>query len=91
MEAYEPFQRKKNSKWIGRSLQLRKLVKICVRNDPERAAILQALFSNEEIKTGNWQDLFPKKIDAQTVLTARRGTRIKEWEDQVKIVFDFSK
>ena len=65
-------EEKKYAKWIGRALQLRKLVKKLsageLRNDPDGAALLQALFSNEEIKTDTWQDLPPKKIDAKTAL-----------------------
>ena len=60
--------------WIGRALQLKKLVKKRpadeARNDPEGHARLQALFSNEDIKTEKWQDLL----------------WIKTWEEQVQTV-----
>ena len=85
-EADDPFQRKKYENWIGRALQLKKIAKKQsadeVRNDPEGLALLQTLFSNEEVKTGE-EDLLTKRIDAKTVLLKRhdeaiRQTRIKK-------------
>ena len=64
-----------------------------MRKDPDGLALLQALFSDDEIKTGTWQDLLSNsnRMDAQTALVGRhdeaiRHTRIKKWEDQVQTI-----
>ena len=85
------FRRKKFAKWVCRALQLKKIAKKQsadeVRNDPEGLALLQALFSNEEVKIGKWQDLLTKRIDAKTALLKRHDeattqTRMKKWKAQ---------
>ena len=81
-EADELCQRKKNAKLIDRALQLRKLVRKLsadgVHNDPEGLALLQALFSNEERKTGTWQDLLLERIDAKTAVVRRHDEAIRQ-------------
>ena len=66
-----------NAQWIGRALQLRKLVKQLsadeVRKDPEGLALLQVLFSSEEIKDRQMARLAPRRIDAKTPLVRRHG------------------
>ena len=41
-------------------------------------ALLQALFSNEQVKTSKWQDLLTKKIDAKTALLKRHDEAISQ-------------